>query len=107
MGYVQRTIHGIEVEMRETIEEGRYSLWMNGQPLLVLTFSRQDEHGRWVCPCGHASGKRDPMLTHVVETHLLATQRRLEERTVSLRYAGKHPDPTYDQAMLHLYGNPW
>lgn len=108
MGHVQRTIRTVAVEMRETAKEGRYALWADGQPVLILTFSRDEGHGRWACPCGaYQSGKRDPMLTHVVDAHLLTARQPLDARTTMLRYAGKHPDPTYDQAVQHLCGNRW
>jgi hypothetical protein len=108
MGHVRRTIREVDVEMRETSQEGSYALWANGQPVLTLEFSRDEGHGRWSCPCGaYQSGKREPMLSHVVDTHVLAARQSLEARTTYLRMAGKHPDPTYDQAIIHLYGNPW
>ena len=121
MADFQRVINGVLVQMksldtRPEQSDVAFDILGDGHHLVVLTRVADDGagHGRWLCPCGHDSGKRDPMLAHVVAefakvSPLLTAEkgRTFEAMNTYLRLAGKHADPTYEQAMRHMYGNPW
>ena len=115
MGHFRRVIAGVFVEMQEA-NDAMFKVVGDGIDLVMLTRTSDDGqgHGRWYCPCGHASGKRDPMLSHVVAEHailspLVSTSngRTLEAVITSLRLAGHHADPTYNEAMRNMYGFSW
>jgi len=115
MGDFRRVVAGVLIEMQEATDD-TFRVLGNGMYLVVLTRTSADEHkhGRWSCPCGHASGKRDSMLSHVVAEHgtlspLIAANngRTLEAVVTSLRLAGHHADPTYNEAMRNMYGFSW
>ena len=115
MGHFRRVIAGVLVEMLEATDT-TFNILGDGLHLVVLTHTSDDGHGhgRWSCLCGESSGKRDPMLSHVVVKHgtvspLVSTSngRTLEAVVTSLRLAGHHADPTYNQAMRNIYGFSW
>lgn len=122
MRIIRRTIAGLEVVM-EPIEQisavyagaATFVVKVEGVPLIFLTHSDHEGHPHWYCDCGkERSSRKDPMLAHVVAKHsriysLVTVDNGLtfEARTTYQRLAGKHADPTYEQAMHHMYGSSW
>jgi hypothetical protein len=115
MGHFRRVIAGVLVEMLEATDT-TFTILGDGLHVVVLTHTADDGHGhgRWLCPCGHDSGHRDPMLSNVVAKHATLSPltcanngRTLEAVVTSLRLAGHHADPTYNEAMRNMYGFSW
>ena len=115
MGHFRRVIAGVLVEMLEATD-ATFKVLGDGSDLVLLRRTSDDGqgHGRWSCPCGHTSGKRDPMLSHVVAEHVtlsplvfMSSGRTFEAVVTSLRLAGHHADPTYTEAMRNMYGFSW
>ena len=113
MGHFRRVVAGVLVEMQEAIDD-TFKVLGDGSDLVMLKHTSDDGHGRWYCPCGHTSGKRDPMLSHVVSEHATllhlvsaSNGRTLEAVVTSLRLSGHHADPTYNEAMRNMYGFSW
>ena len=102
-------IDGIAVQMVEV--SGGFVVLGDGKQLAILRHSEHndEEHGRWICGiCEESSGKKGPMLTHVVRFHAAklitvapANGRTLEAILTPLKLFGYHADPTYDAAIEH------
>ncbi len=115
MGRVHQ-VQGVAVEMVEVADApGNYLLVAKGQHLGRVRFSRESGRPRWYCDCGDYDALKPPaVLAHVVSTHSLLSQRprvlpspavlaemkSYEAAMTYQRLAGKHPDPTYDAAVL-------
>src|SRR5215469_15411293 len=107
-----KIIGGMAVEMVEI--EGRFAVLGDGKHLGLLIYTSRDgeEHGRWLCDaCHEESGKKGPMLAHVVFAHAMKTTpvvsargRTLEAILTPLKLVGMHTDPTYDAAIERRYG---
>lgn len=104
------TIDGMVVNMLPTGET--FTVHGNDMPLAVIRHSREDGHACWYCECGKRySGKKDPMLAHVVHEHggvpysePSSNNRTLEAMLTPLKLTGKHADPVLDEVMFRLYG---
>lgn len=109
------TIYEVEVELH-TLDATAFRVVIDGDEICLV--HRLPEKKKWRCPCGRCEVREaQALLTHVVTNHANVTyreswrapqadvskgERSFEEMTTYLRLAGKHSDPTYDQAVIYL-----
>lgn len=111
----RHTVQGVAVEMHEVVgSSGMYHVVAKDQALAPVRFSRESGENHWYCgmdACSRHSHKLPVVLSHVVCDHAKLSQRPALASVGSgvgdYALGGRHPDPTYDEAIFHMYGSRW